>query len=242
MKKLVTILLMLCTANIWGQKIPKKVVVLTFDDAVLSHYTNVAPLLRKYHFNATFYICEFPGYPNPAYYMNWDQVKQLSDQGFEIGNHSWHHAIVTTEDETTLRRDIACIEHKCDSLHIPKPTTFAYPSYVTDEKSLKVLKDMGYATARIGSNRFYDPGKDNPLLIPSYSMVGEDSTNKKLMQQAWDESAKGNLVIITIHGVPDLAHPFVSTPLNVFAGYLKYLHDNHYKVISMKELAKYQTK
>lgn len=237
-------LLVYLAANLRAQETHKKaiqkIVVLTFDDAVLSHYTEVAPLLRKYHFGATFYVCEFPGYPNPAFYISWEEIKKLSDWGFEIGNHTWHHTIVTTEDEAQLRRDITYIEQKCDSLNIPKPTTFAYPSYVTDEKTLRVLKEKGYRTARIGGNRFYDPNSDNPLLIPSFSMVGGDSTNRKLMQEAWDASAAGHPVIITIHGVPDLAHPFVSTPVSVLAGYLKYLHDHHYQVIPMSKLAKYQ--
>lgn len=42
------------------QPIPDKLVVFTFDDASLSHATFVVPILRKYGFGATFFICEFP--------------------------------------------------------------------------------------------------------------------------------------------------------------------------------------
>ena len=40
--------------------VPDHLVVLTFDDAVSSHATFVAPLLKKYGFGGTFFICEFP--------------------------------------------------------------------------------------------------------------------------------------------------------------------------------------
>ena len=40
--------------------LPEKVVVLTFDDAVISQYTYVAKLLKDYGFGATFFVCEFP--------------------------------------------------------------------------------------------------------------------------------------------------------------------------------------
>jgi len=39
--------------------IPDKLVVLTFDDACLSHATLVAPLLKKHGFGATFYVTMF---------------------------------------------------------------------------------------------------------------------------------------------------------------------------------------
>ena len=42
-----------------------------------------------------------------------------------------------------------------------------------------------------------------------------------------------------MHGVPDYAHPAVTTPPELFEEYLKYLHDNHYKVIALRDLAKY---
>ena len=38
----------------------QKTVAMTFDDAVSNHATLAAPLLKKYHFNATFFVCEFP--------------------------------------------------------------------------------------------------------------------------------------------------------------------------------------
>jgi len=41
-------------------RVPDKVVALTFDDASASHATFVAPLLKKFGFGATFFVCEFP--------------------------------------------------------------------------------------------------------------------------------------------------------------------------------------
>ena len=36
-----------------------RTVILTFDDAVISQYENVAPLLKELGFGATFFICRF---------------------------------------------------------------------------------------------------------------------------------------------------------------------------------------
>jgi len=45
--------------------------------------------------------------------------------------------------------------------------------------------------------------------------------------------------VLTIHGVPDYAHDWVNTPPELFAGYLRFLQDNYYTVIALRDLKKY---
>jgi peptidoglycan/xylan/chitin deacetylase (PgdA/CDA1 family) len=42
--------------------VPDKLVVLTFDDSVASHYTVVRPILKRHGFSATFFITEGFGF------------------------------------------------------------------------------------------------------------------------------------------------------------------------------------
>src|SRR4051794_15794875 len=66
---------MILQSQILKRPIPDKLVVLTFDDAVKSHYTNVAPILKSYGFGATFFVCEFPpDFTDSNKYMNWQQI------------------------------------------------------------------------------------------------------------------------------------------------------------------------
>ena len=65
--------------------IPDKTVVLTFDDACLSHATFVAPLLKEYGFGGSFYITTAFGFnTRKDWYMTWEQIKAMHDMGFEI--------------------------------------------------------------------------------------------------------------------------------------------------------------
>ena len=41
-----------------GAAVPDKVVVLTFDDSIKSHYSVVGPMLKQYGFGATFFVTE----------------------------------------------------------------------------------------------------------------------------------------------------------------------------------------
>ena len=57
--------------------------------------------------------------------------------------------------------------------------------------------------------------------------------------KAFGEARNGKIVVLTIHGVPDLEHPWVNTPPELFKEYLQYLSDQHFTVISLKELNSY---
>jgi len=63
-------------------QIPEKSVVITFDDGWRSFYDIAFPVLRDYGFPATLFVsAEFIGKKNA---MSWDQVKVLSETGFDI--------------------------------------------------------------------------------------------------------------------------------------------------------------
>jgi peptidoglycan-N-acetylglucosamine deacetylase len=132
--------------------------------------------------------------------------------------------------------ELKYIENKCAQYHIPKPVSFAYPGYDTSPKALPVLKAAGYVFARQGLNRPYDPLTDNPLLMPGITTT---ANNSKQIYDALAQAKNGKVVVLTIHGVPDDAHPWVNTPPELFEAYLKFLKDNHYKVIAMRDLKQY---
>ncbi|HJS01058.1 MAG TPA: polysaccharide deacetylase family protein [Flavobacterium sp.] len=227
----------LASAQIIKRPIPDKLVVLTFDDAPASHYTIVAPLLKKHGFKATFFVCEFPpNFRDNSKYMNWSQIKKLDKMGFEIANHTQSHAHVNKLSKEKFIQQLQYIENKCDSLKIKKPQSFAYPGYDYSLNSIATLQEQGYILARAGGSRAYNPVEDNSFLIPSWAT---NETNKEQIIAAFQEAKDGKIVILTIHGVPDIEHPWVNTPPELFKEYLDYLSNNHYKVIALKDLNKY---
>ena len=223
--------------QILKKPIPDKLVVLTFDDAVSTHATFVAPLLRKYEFGATFFVCEFPpDFHDKSKYLTWKQIKQLHDWGFEIGNHTATHKHVNQMDKNQIEAELHYIESKCSDYQIKAPETFAYPAYQTSNQALEVLEEKGYLFARIGGSRPYIPTKDHPFLIPSYSTTGN---NYDGVIDAIKHANSGKIVVLTLHGVPDYAHDWVTTPPLLFEKYLQYLADHEYQVIALKDLENY---
>jgi peptidoglycan/xylan/chitin deacetylase (PgdA/CDA1 family) len=218
--------------------VPDKLVVLTFDDAVKSHYTTVAPLLKRYGFGATFFVTEFqePPFSDTTLYMTWPEIGELARMGFEVGNHTWKHTHVDRMDRAHFVEELRYVEEKLRSLGAPLPVSFAYPAYATSPDAPNVLHEQGYKLARIGGARAYDPRRDDPMLIPSFT-TGEKNRDEIL--RAFSLARDGKIVVLTIHGVPDAAHPWVTTPVALFEEYLRWLADHHYRVIALRDVARY---
>ena len=225
-------------AQIIKKELPEKVAILTFDDAISSHATYVAPLLKEYGFGGTFFICEFPPdfETDKANFMTWKQIKKLHKSGFEVANHTKTHAHVNRISADSLTKELEVIEGHCAEKRIPHPISFAYPGYDTHPRAVEVLYNKGYQFARVGGSYTYNPEKDHPYYIPSFSTSGNDSARVfKALQQA----KQNEIVVLTLHGVPDLVHPWVNTPPELFEAYLAYLKANNFTVWGLKELKKY---
>nr|WP_310586577.1 polysaccharide deacetylase family protein [Larkinella insperata] len=228
-------------AQIVRKPIPDKLVVLTFDDASVTQATVVAPTLKKYGFGATFYVCEFPpDFADKKKYMSWEQIRELDRMGFEVANHTLTHSNVARLTPQQFTAQLDSLEARCKTHGINRPlTTFAYPGYGTNPDAFAVLEKKAYQFARVGGARPYDPKTDYPYLIPSYSTTEPNNSDKERIFNAFQEAKNGKIVVITMHGVPDYAHDWVTTPPAIFEDYMKYLHDNQYTVIALRDLEQY---
>ena len=221
------------------EPLPEKVVVLTFDDSVASHATFVAPLLKKHGFGATFFITEgFEFLVDKEHYMTWEQIKALDADGFEIGNHTRKHAGVAKQTREQLEADVAHIEQQCEKYDIPRPTSFCYPGYQTNDAAVQLLRERGYKFARAGGSRAYVPATDDPLTLPQ-AFDGKPESTLEQFKKAVAQAHDGQVAVMTFHGVPDIKHPWVNTDPEKFEQYLDYLKQQGCRVIALRDLAKY---
>ncbi len=238
------------------EPIPDKLVVLTFDDSVKSHFTVVRPILLKYKFGSTFFITEgFDFKTNKKHYMTWDEIAQLHRDGFEIGNHTRDHMSLDPSKPAKLKRQLGqlreqleAINERCREHGTPRTTTFAFPGNSIDSAALPILKELGIRFARRGGSPeyplkhgrgfAYEPGLDHPLLIPSAGIARPDWDFGDF-KRAVDQAEFGRIAVLQFHGAPDLAHSWVSTPSAKFEWYMKYLALNDFKVIALRDLSRY---
>jgi peptidoglycan-N-acetylglucosamine deacetylase len=231
------------------EPVPNKLVVLTFDDSVASHYTVVCPLLKHYRFGATFFVTEGFSFPtNKQDYMTWEQIAEVHRQGFEIGNHTRDHLGVTERTLGQFREQVEAINARCTQHGIPRPVSFAYPGNAIHPGAVPLLKELGFQFARRGSEPefpyaagrglAFEPGADHPLLVPTAGDAQPEWTLEDF-QRAALQATNGRIAVLQFHGVPDREHPWVNTPRERFGGYMAWLHTNGYRVIALRDLARY---
>ena len=250
MKIVLALLITLAAANAVSlEPLPEKLVVLTFDDSVKSHYTVARPILKQHGFGATFFITEGWDFAtNKVHYMSWEEIKELHDDGFEIGNHTRDHMGVTPKSVGRLDEQLTAIEAKCREYGIPSPVSFAWPGNAITEDAFPILDQHGILFARrggapeypykLGKGPAYEPGLDHPLFIPTAADARPFWQLETFIERV-KAVKKGQVAVLQFHGVPDVAHPWVSSDQDKFSRYMQWLKDAKYTVIALRDLAKY---
>lgn len=128
-------------------------VAITFDDGCETDLLIAAPVLRSLNFNATFYITY--GFLDTPGYLTREQLRKLSDLGFEIGCHSMNHVYLSDLDDAGLQREIAESKVYLENLLGEPVDHFSCPGGRFDRRVEEVAKAAGYqtvATSRVHAN------------------------------------------------------------------------------------------
>ena len=78
----------------YQQPLPRKTVAITIDDGYRSVYELAYPILKRYNFKATLFIYTdfIDNSPNA---LSWEQLRELTEAGFEVEAHTITHADLT---------------------------------------------------------------------------------------------------------------------------------------------------
>lgn len=129
----------------YGDALPSKPVLLTFDDTDLPQFTIAKPVMEKYGYKGMFFIMTVSlGRPN---YMSREQVKQLSDAGHEIGSHTWDHKNIKQYTDADWTTQIDKPTKTLESITGKPVQYFAYPFGLWNTAAIPHLKDHGFKAA-----------------------------------------------------------------------------------------------
>ncbi|HVO39054.1 MAG TPA: polysaccharide deacetylase family protein [Spirochaetia bacterium] len=127
--------------------LPQKPVIISFDDDWVGQYTYALPLLKKYGYTATFYI--WVAVVGRKHHMTWDEIRELSSDGMQIGCHTITHPYLTrVKKDQTLRREILGAKQIIEERVGVPVTTIAYPFGQYDERVVAMAKEAGFTSAR----------------------------------------------------------------------------------------------
>lgn len=164
---------------------PDNVVAITFDDAYESVYTRAWPMLRERDWPFTVFVNTDAIDAGHSPYMSWDQLRDLSENGVGIANHSASHGHLIArnsgESEADWRArvdaDIRRADRRISEEIGTKADLFAYPFGESSPALAGIVDD--YADFALAQRSGAVGSTTDPLSVPRFPMAsGFDSQSR----------------------------------------------------------------
>lgn len=128
-----------------GKSLPKKAVILTFDDAYSDFHEYAVPILASHNFVSDLFVptglIENPGY------ATWATLKEDSGRGVSIDHHTWSHANVARADEVFFHREFDIATQQLIDHGYAPVDIFAYPYGTHNGRDVTELAKRGFRIA-----------------------------------------------------------------------------------------------
>ncbi len=182
---------LVASANGTGATLPRRPVVLTFDDGYADFHSVALPLLERHGVPATVFVtsgwltdagADAAGRPLDAT-LSWSQVREAASAGIEIGGHSHSHPQLDQLPDAELREELrvnkALLEEKAGC----PITTMAYPYGYSSARVRRQVREAGYQAAAAVNNAVAD--RHDILAMPRLT-VGWGTTMSKFRRAVED--------------------------------------------------------
>jgi len=180
-----------------GGSLPRRPIILTFDDGYRSILTTGYPCLSKYGFIATVFVVagriggmnDWDGNALRETLLSSDDILALQQNGIEFQSHTLTHARLTAIPRQHAREELARSRTDLELLLGAPVHTISYPygAYSAEVESL--AREAGYRAGVITRRRLNRP-TTNPLTLRRIAI----SNRTTLARFAWD------LVRLRVHG------------------------------------------
>lgn len=137
--------------------LPHRPIAIVFDDGWESNYTLAYPVLKKCGFTASFFV--IVGKVGSKGMMTWDHIKEMADNGMEIGSHTLTHPVPTELSDEELEFELKESKRILEKKLGRKIDLLSSPTGFYNPHMAKIAKKVGYRAlciSRIGLNDFSD--------------------------------------------------------------------------------------
>lgn len=132
----------------YGDPLPSKPVMLTFDDTDYDQYEVGAKVLDKYGYKGVYFIMTVSIGKNGKYrYMSKEDIKDLSDRGNVIGSHTYDHKNFKKYTGEDWKIQLDKPTAKLEEITGKKMLEFAYPFGLWNAEGIPELKKRGFRAA-----------------------------------------------------------------------------------------------
>jgi peptidoglycan/xylan/chitin deacetylase (PgdA/CDA1 family) len=121
----------------------EKCIIITFDDGWKGNVENALPILKKYGFNAIFFIAV--GSIGMHRFMSWDDVNILYNSGMDIQSHTMRHTpLETIRDENQLFYELLNSKEMIESTLHKKVSAISFPHGSYNQHIIELAGQTGY--------------------------------------------------------------------------------------------------
>ncbi|OFI05511.1 poly-beta-1,6-N-acetyl-D-glucosamine N-deacetylase precursor [Clostridium acetireducens DSM 10703] len=143
-----------------NKPVPKKSLVITFDDGYRDNYENAYPILKKFDFHAIIFVVTST-IDNDVNCLTSNQIKEMKFNGIDIQSHTLKHdnlyELTYNEQLETLKKSKNDLEKMLNN----KVKYLAYPYGMWNDNTIKALKECDYIMAFTTNSGWAN--KDNGL-------------------------------------------------------------------------------
>jgi peptidoglycan/xylan/chitin deacetylase (PgdA/CDA1 family) len=145
------------------KKIHKRSVAITFDDGSQDIYETVFPYFSKNNLPATVFVTtgfidkEWPWGDNSTKILTWQQIKEISDNAFEIGAHTVTHPNLQKIDYNLAEKEIKDSKIELEKHINKKVRFFSYPFGSKTPETVGIVMSSNYEGAVGGSGTVRSP-------------------------------------------------------------------------------------
>lgn len=125
--------------------LPKKPVLITFDDGWQDNYTNAYRILKEKNVKANIFLAY--NYIGQKNCLTWEQITEMKKSGLiSFGSHTITHASLSKLNETEIVNELKESKRLLEEKLQQKINCFAYPkgAGASDDKIRKMVFDTGY--------------------------------------------------------------------------------------------------
>jgi peptidoglycan/xylan/chitin deacetylase (PgdA/CDA1 family) len=150
-------------------KLPDNTIGISVDDADKSFFVLAWPKFKERGFPVTLFINTSIIVANNKNYLNWDQIRQLKNEGVTIGAHSHSHNHLPEMSIDEIKNELE-ISNKIFLKELGDiPQLFAYPYGEADERIMGILKKYKYKVA-FGQHSGVINETSNLYYLPRFSL------------------------------------------------------------------------
>ncbi|HEX5910011.1 MAG TPA: polysaccharide deacetylase family protein [Thermoleophilaceae bacterium] len=153
--------------------VPRKPVVLTFDDGFASNARVALPVLRRMGWRGVLYLELGALHTRPPEGISESDVHRLLDAGWELGSHSMEHPDLAGLPADRLRYEVARSRTELTRRFGVTVDSFCYPDGSYDRAAVAEVRRAGYATATTTAAGLAAP--PHPLELRRIRVEGGDS-------------------------------------------------------------------